>query len=480
MRPAQPTVTPSLAPAPAPVRGTMPGPDYRLGPGDVLDVQIAGRLEIIRQQVVVDPEGTINSPPLGAIAVGGATLLEAHRRVGARAREVFRFAEATITVVTLRTFEVVVSGEVERPGAYSVTALRRVHDIILEAGGITARGSSRRVRVTRGATETTADLLAFQVRGDLAQNPVVQEGVKIHVPSRAGSVTLAGAVRRPGDYEIGTTPSLRALLDLAGGIVQPAGDNEARLTRLGDDGRKTTVPLDLRAALAPSADFLLQPGDAIYVPPGALIQGDLVEVRGAFNGTAESTKTQVAGKATILQRIELAQGDRVRDLVTRAGGATAYADLRLALVERSGASGPRQRIPIDLYRMLVEKDDTPNILLQNGDVVLLPVAEDRVFILGEVKTPGGQDFRPDFTAREYVALAGGATNRGRLDNTVVTFRNGKTYAMADAPPLEPGAVVTVPEVAVKWWQDYVTILTAIATLATAYTGLYFIFHGQVN
>ena len=84
------------------------------------------------------------------------------------------------------------------------------------------------------------------------------------------------------------------------------------------------------------------------------------------------------------------------------------------------------------------------------------------------------------TAREYVALAGGATTRGRLDNTVVTFRNGRTYAMADAPPLEPGAVVTVPEVAVKWWQDYVTILSTIATLATAYTGLYFIFHGQVN
>jgi len=70
--------------------------------------------------------------------------------------------------------------------------------------------------------------------------------------------------------------------------------------------------------------------------------------------------------------------------------------------------------------------------------------------------------------------------RARLINTLVTFRNGRTYAMADAPPLEPGAVVTVPEVAVKWWQDYVTILSTIATLATAYTGLYFIFHGQVN
>jgi protein involved in polysaccharide export with SLBB domain len=117
-------------------------------------------------------------------------------------------------------------------------------------------------------------------------------------------------------------------------------------------------------------------------------------------------------------------------------------------------------------------------VLQNGDVFMLPVVEDRIFILGEVKTPGAHDFRPDLTPREYVALAGGPTSRARLINTLVTFRNGKTYAMADAPPLEPGAVVTVPEVAVKWWQDYVTILTAIASLVTAYTGLYFIFNGR--
>jgi len=168
----------------------------------------------------------------------------------------------------------------------------------------------------------------------------------------------------------------------------------------------------------------------------------------------------------------------VRDVVGKAGGAAAYADLRLALIERSGVTGPRQRIPIDLQRLLVERDEAPNIVLQNGDVVILPVVEDRVFIVGEVKIPGPHDFRPDLTPREYVALAGGPTNRARLGNTSVTFRNGRTYAMADAPPLEPGAVVTVPEVAVKWWQDYVTILQAIASLVTAYTGLYFIFNGS--
>jgi polysaccharide biosynthesis/export protein len=469
--------TPTAPPMSPASRGVTPGPDYRLAPGDLLDIQIAGRLEVIRQQAVVDFEGAVNVPPLGAIPVAGLTLLEAHRKVSERARDVFRFADATVTVAVPRTFEVTVSGEVERPGIVQTSATRRVSDVILEAGGINPRGSLRTITLARRSGERQIDLLAFQLRGDLAQNPFVEEGLRIHVPPRAGSVTLSGAVRRPGEYEIGATSSLRELLNLVGGLSETATPADARLTRVGSGDRREAMPLDLRAALAPPADFQLRPGDAIYVPAISSLQ-DVVEVRGAFNGGAESTKTTVAGKSTILQRFELAQGERVRDVLNRAGGATAYADLRLALVDRSGATGPRQRIPIDLYRMLVEKDDAPNIVLQNGDVFMLPVVEDRVFILGEVKTPGSHEFRPDLTPREYVALAGGPTNRARLVNTLVTFRNGKTYAMAEAPPLEPGAVVTVPEVSVKWWQDYLTILTAVASLVTAYTGLYFIFNGN--
>src|SRR5207247_8799134 len=98
----------------------------------------------------------------------------------------------------------------------------------------------------------------------------------------------------------------------------------------------------------------------------------------------------------------------------------------------------------------------------------------------EVKTPGGVDFRPDLTPREYVTLAGGPTNRAKVRNVFVTFRNGKTYAMADAPPLEPGAVVTVPEVAVKWWQDYVAIAQVLASLVTAYTGIFIPFNGLLK
>jgi protein involved in polysaccharide export with SLBB domain len=453
------------------------GPDYRLGPGDVLDVQIVGRLDASRAQIVVDPEGAIALPPLGTIKVAGLTLLEANRTITARARAIFRYADVSIAVISPRSFEVVVSGEVERPGTLQVLATQRLHEVILTTGGITPRGSARHVQVTREGRTSEIDLLLFELKGDVSQNPFVQEGMRINVPPRVAPVTLAGAVRRPGEYEIGPSGSLRELLDLTGGVSVAGAGSDARLTRVGAGGRKETTSLDLRA-VSVAADVPLRAGDAIYVPPLTSIQ-DVVEVRGAFNGSADSGKTQTQGKPTIVQRFELARGERMRDVVVKAGGVASFSDLRLAFVDRSDA-GPAQRIPVDLHRLLVDKDETQNIPIQNGDVVVLPVFEDKVYVVGEVKTPGAQDFRPDLTPREYLAAAGGPSTRAKLKAATVTFRNGRTYAMAEAPPLEPGAVVTVPEVAVKWWQDYVTIATLVASLVTAYTGIFILFNGPIR
>jgi protein involved in polysaccharide export with SLBB domain len=221
----------------------------------------------------------------------------------------------------------------------------------------------------------------------------------------------------------------------------------------------------------------LKPGDVVYVPPGAMLQ-DVVEVRGAFVGTPDSARTTTNGKPTIVQRFELAQGDRIRDVLTRVGGPAPLADLRMALVERGGAGGPRRQIPIDLQRLLVDKEEFQNIPLENGDVFVLPAIEDKIYVLGEVKTSGPQDFRPGATVREYLTLAGGPTVRGRFKDAFVTLRDGRSYNLTQAPPLEPGAVVTIPEVSVRWWQDYVVISNAITGLITSYAGLFLLFGGS--
>src|SRR5262249_4797277 len=162
-------------------------------------LQIVGRLDVNRAQIVVDPEGAVALPPLGTIKVAGLSLLEANRAIAARARAIFRYADVSIAVISPRSFEVIVSGEVERPGTLQVIATQRLHEVILTTGGITPRGSARHVQVTREGRTTEVDLLVFELKGDIAQNPFVEEGVRINVPPRTAPVTLTGAVRRPGE-----------------------------------------------------------------------------------------------------------------------------------------------------------------------------------------------------------------------------------------------------------------------------------------
>ncbi len=481
--PVSPTVPAPQGPALSqPPQQTIPsritaGRDYRLGPGDTVEVILAGRVEVTRNVAIVRADGNITIPPVGPIPVAGLTVLEAQRRVASLAQPLFRYLDLSLSLIGTRSFEVTVSGEVEKPGTLLLSATERVHQVVSFAGGVSPRGSLRNITLLQNGSEARrVDLLKFLLAGDLDNNPYVAEGTTVAVPPRGASVALTGAVVRPGEYEIGDAGSLRTLLELTGGLTTQSAAAEARLTRIGPDGKKTTVPLDLAAALKPPADVQLRAGDVIYVPPLGVIQ-DLVEVRGAFNGTTESGKSTTGGKPTTVQRFELASGDRIRDVVVKAGGAAPFADLRMAVIERSGPSGPRQTIPVDLHRLLVEKDETQNIPMLNGDVLSLPAAEDKIYVVGEVRSPGAVDYRPYLTSREYIALAGGPLIRAKIPATTVTFPNGRTYAMKEAPPLEPGAVVTVPEVSVKWWQDYATIAGLLSSLVTAYTGVFILFGG---
>ncbi|MBI3636019.1 MAG: polysaccharide biosynthesis/export family protein, partial [Candidatus Rokubacteria bacterium] len=93
----------------------VPGPEYRLGAADVLDVQIVGRLEVSRQQFIVNPEGSINIPPIGRIDVKGKTLIETQRLISERARSLFRFADVSVSILSPRCVEMPIAGEIERP-----------------------------------------------------------------------------------------------------------------------------------------------------------------------------------------------------------------------------------------------------------------------------------------------------------------------------------------------------------------------------
>ena len=76
-----------------------------------------------------------------------------------------------------------------------------------------------------------------------------------------------------------------------------------------------------------------------------------------------------------------------------------------------------------------------------------------------------------------IDITGGFSLRAKPEDAFVTFRTGRTHRLTDAPALEPGATIVVPEVSVKWYQDYIAISNTIIGLITAYVGLYVLFGG---
>lgn len=219
----------------------------------------------------------------------------------------------------------------------------------------------------------------------------------------------------------------------------------------------------------PSANPFVMDGDIIRVPS----MKKRVTVRGAVYGsgvyklrisalTAEQTRTSEG-------IYELEPGDKATDIVRKAGGVAPWADLRNSYVTRgTGAEGKAIKIIADLERVLVEGDTLADVLMEDGDILVIPSVEDVVYVEGAVNAPGAIQYQPELGALSYIGLAGGPTDRASMGKVTIRRSNGETVSANSNPEIKRGDAVVVPEVGLKWWQDYLTIGTAVTSVVIAW------------
>jgi protein involved in polysaccharide export with SLBB domain len=197
-----------------------------------------------------------------------------------------------------------------------------------------------------------------------------------------------------------------------------------------------------------------------------------VRIVGAVYGTGDRNLYKLRAAAGELPRettqvFGLSAGETARDLLAKAGGAAPWANLRAAYVLRAGEDGAPTAIPVDLEKILLRHETDGDVALQPGDVLTVPALDDRVYVVGQVRAPGPTPFQPSLTAREYIGQAGGPTERAATRRAYVERPDGTKVKVKDDPTVRPGDKVVVPEVRVRWWQDYFTILLAAASVALA-------------
>jgi protein involved in polysaccharide export with SLBB domain len=405
-----------------PVRTGPVPPDYRVGPGDQLVVVLTGAVQQA-WELRVNDEGWIVVPDAGRVFVSGQEIERLRETLRQRLSRSFSSlagqdpaTHLTVTLGQLRTNQVFVVGEVERPAAYTVSSLATVLSALYYAGGPTRNGSFRTIRVNRGGeTVATLDLYDYLVDGRTSDDVRLEQGDVVFVPPAGSRVEIQGPVARPGIFGLQEGETLRDLLRYAGGVQADAELARVQIRRiLAPDQRR---PGRDRAVLdVPVGDL-----EAEGAAPVALRDGDRVSVFAVLDEARN--EVQLSGAVWRPGTYGVDEDTRLWDLIDRAGGLRPDALRGRAQIQRLQADYTRRMIPVSLA---TGPDDQPaeNPRIEGMDQVMVfarrELREDMaVSIGGWVREPGVYPFSDGMTVADLVLQAGGLRTGVYVDSAEV-------------------------------------------------------------
>jgi protein involved in polysaccharide export with SLBB domain len=388
------------------------GPDYVLGPGDGVVMDISGGAPQ-RLQAVVDPEGKVNLPEGGTLMVAGLSLSAAERAIEQALSRRYNNPKVTLALSRLRTIRIYVVGDVERPGAYDISSQSTVLNALYAAGGPTAAGSLRLVRHYRGEQLiSTIDLYDLILRGVRTDVRRLESGDSILVPTAGTEVTVEGEVRRPARYELLREETLAEVLELAGGISPQGSLRQISIDRVEAHQRRVEQTLPVASDASPEtvtralAEFRVNDGDRVYVAPIRPYTEQSVYLYGhVFRAGPYAFHS----------------GMKLTELIG------SYSDLlpepasRAEIIRLTGANRQPETIPFDIVNVLEGKEPAPE--LEAFDVVRIFGRYDldapMVSIQGEVLKPGAYPLESGMRVSDLVRGAGGFSRSAYREQALV-------------------------------------------------------------
>ena len=261
----------------APVDNAPVPQDYRLGPGDELQVLLLGQSSG-ELTLTIDRLGQVFFPEIGSITLAGLTVEAGTTLLQERVASARIGVQALVSMGRLRAINVMLAGEVEVPGARSLSAMARVSQALFASGGVSDIGSLRQISVKRGG-ELVGQFDAYDLllRGDASNDVPLRDGDVVFVPPVAALAGVSGAVRRPGVFELKEGENLGDLVAMAGGLTARGRAGEILIEREEVGG----APKIFRAQLDELEAMLGRPGDRLRIQVAAQRFANRVELRGA-------------------------------------------------------------------------------------------------------------------------------------------------------------------------------------------------------
>jgi len=498
------------------------GDEYVLGPGDLLSVSIWGP-QSFTYSLPVTLEGQVLIPTMGPLNVDRLSLSDAKRLIRQRILRDFKNVDVTVSLVSLRKFQVHVLGQVTRPGTYLSSAVDRASSAIGWAGGLAPKGSQRRILIrNREGVRREADLFSFLQRGVEVDNPTLRDGDVVYVPFEAEKFSVSGAVNQEGPIEFVPGDKFSDALFFAGGLEQHAYLDTVEVVRYARNARDGTrflvlatgeiVPAE-RGALGGdvSPPAVLEP----FAPPGSdavvasgvsfpdfeLVSGDIIFVR-QRSGPLRRDLVEVVGEVEFPGEYPIHEGQtRLSELLEWAGGVSDEVFLAESYVLRRPRTDEedreferlskipvgdmttdeyeyfkvrsreqRGRMVVDFEDLLLRGNEAYDILLQAGDVIHLAKRRDFVTVIGLAAEPGNIPFDLSLGTRDYLARAGGyAEDADRGNTRVIRAGSGEWIRLSEVSRLDPGDTIWIPEKQERdYWATFKDILSVTAQILTVY------------
>ncbi len=349
---------------------------YRIGPNDVIRVQVFGEDDLTIENKV-SGDGKMNYPLLGVLQVEGQTIEELQRELTVRLGSGYvRLPKVSVSIVRHRNFYV--SGEVKTPGGYPYEEGLTVQKALSIAGGLTEKSDKQGIKVTR-LTDGRAETLAIGPDGVVQPNDILIVATQNH------KFYVSGEVKTAGVYPYADGLSVHKAIAMAGGLTDKAERETIQLLRHTSKGEET---------LSVKLETSVLPDDVIVI--------------------AEAHRVYLTGEVRTPGRYFYEPGMTVQRALTLAGGVTDKADKQ----------------DIKLTRLTDRRIETlpigPDDVIQPNDILMVATQNRKFYVSGQVKTPGAYPYGDGLSVQKAIAMAGGFTEKSDKSGVKVTRPNDKS------------------------------------------------------
>ena len=384
--------------------------NYVIGPNDELLIDIYGNSEA-SYNLKVSPEGNINVEFVGIIPVAGLTIEAATSRIRSRLSSVYNglkngSTSLNIAIGSIRSIKVILTGEIVKPGTYTLPSLANVFNALYFSGGPTDNGSFRSIELIRGGKKiATLDIYDFLMKGEMSDNLRLQDQDIIRVPVYQSRIEIVGEVKRPGIFELRTGESFKELLTFAGDFTEDAFRARVKVLKNTNIERKIAdISSDKFSEYQPST------GDKYFV--------DRVLERFV-------NRVSIEGAVFRPGAYELEPGLTLSQLIKKAEGLKEDAFRQRAYITRLKSDNQTELISVDLAGIL--NSSAKDITLLREDVISVSSVFDlkeefKVNIDGEVRVPGEFDYAEKMTLEELILKAGGFTEAATPQRVEISRR----------------------------------------------------------